>query len=97
MRIAIDVRKIHDFGIGTYLRNLIRHIPNLDSVNEYTLLGYRRDEELLRSLSTRFRHSFVKARNYSLSEHLTIPFDILRPPSYRSPLNSRQRDRSPIR
>jgi alpha-1,3-rhamnosyl/mannosyltransferase len=27
MRIAIDVRKINDFGIGTYLRNLIRHLP----------------------------------------------------------------------
>ncbi len=30
MRIAIDVRKIKDFGIGTYLRNLIRHLPALD-------------------------------------------------------------------
>ena len=64
MRIAIDVRKINDFGIGTYLRNLIRHLPRLDSDNEYYLLCFRRDEELLRSLSSGFRLSFVKAQNY---------------------------------
>lgn len=78
MRIAIDVRKINDFGIGTYLRNLIRHLPGLDSDNEYYLLGYRRDEELLRSLSTGFELAFVKARNYSLSEHVTIPVKLKR-------------------
>ncbi len=67
MRIAIDVRKINDFGIGTYLRNLIRHLPAFDSDNEYYLLCYRQDEELLRSLSSDFHLSFVKAQNYSLS------------------------------
>ena len=78
MRIAIDVRKINDFGIGTYLRNLIRHLPRLDSDNEYYLLCFRRDEELLRSLSSGFRLSFVKAQNYSLSEHVTIPVTLKR-------------------
>ena len=78
MRIAIDVRKINDFGIGTYLRNLIRHLPGLDSDNEYHLLCYERDEELLRSLSSNFRLSFVKAKNYSLAEHFSIPAKLKR-------------------
>lgn len=78
MRIAIDVRKINDFGIGTYLRNLIRHLPGLDSDNDYYLLGYRSDEALLRSLSSAFHVSFVKSRNYSLSEHVTIPVTLKR-------------------
>ena len=78
MRIAIDVRKIRDFGIGTYLRNLIRHLPAIDTDNDYYLLGYRRDEALLRSLSSKFQIYFVKARNYSLSEHVTIPFALQR-------------------
>ena len=26
MRVAIDARKLHDFGIGTYIRNLLRHL-----------------------------------------------------------------------
>jgi len=73
MRIAIDVRKINDFGIGTYLRNLIRHLPTLDPATEYYLLGYEQDQALLSSISTSFRHAFVSAPNYSLSEHLAIP------------------------
>ena len=78
MRIAIDVRKINDFGIGTYLRNLIRHLPALDSDNEYYLLCFRHDEELLRSLSSDFQLSFTKAQNYSLSEHVAIPATLKR-------------------
>ena len=30
MRIAIDARKLHDFGIGTYIRNLLRQLARLD-------------------------------------------------------------------
>ena len=28
MRIAIDARKLHDFGIGTYIRNLLRQLAS---------------------------------------------------------------------
>ena len=38
LRIAIDVRRIADFGIGTYIRNLIRSLAALDNHNEYTLI-----------------------------------------------------------
>ena len=30
MRIAIDARKLRDYGIGTYVRNLLRHLSRLD-------------------------------------------------------------------
>ena len=30
MRIAIDARKLHDFGIGTYIRNLLVGLARLD-------------------------------------------------------------------
>ena len=39
MNIAIDVRRIEDFGIGTYIRNLVRTLAASDHVNRYTLLG----------------------------------------------------------
>ena len=39
MKIAIDVRKISDFGIGTYIRNVVRTLGRLDRVNEYFLVG----------------------------------------------------------
>ena len=38
MRIGIDARKLHDFGIGTYIRNLLRHLARLDHTSEYVLL-----------------------------------------------------------
>ena len=30
MRVAIDARKLHDFGIGTYIRNLLRQLARID-------------------------------------------------------------------
>ena len=92
MRIAIDARKVTDFGIGTYLRNLIRHVLEFDN-NEYVLLGHRKDEALLRSLHSNARIAFISAANYSFSEHLSIPWqlyrigaDLLHSPHYVVPL-----------
>ena len=39
MRIAIDIRRISEFGVGTYTRNAIRTLARLDHDNEYFLLG----------------------------------------------------------
>jgi glycosyltransferase involved in cell wall biosynthesis len=39
MNIAIDVRRIEDFGVGTYIRNLVRTLATTDEVNGYVLLG----------------------------------------------------------
>lgn len=39
MRIGIDIRAISDFGVGTYIRNVVRELGNLDHNNEYALIG----------------------------------------------------------
>ena len=39
MNIAIDVRRIDDFGVGTYIRNLVRTLAASDDSNRYVLLG----------------------------------------------------------
>ena len=39
MRVAIDIRRITDFGVGTYTRNAIRTLARLDHDNEYFLIG----------------------------------------------------------
>src|SRR5271167_4412655 len=39
MRVAIDIRRINEFGVGTYTRNAIRTLARLDNFNEYILLG----------------------------------------------------------
>ena len=41
MRVAIDIRPIRDFGVGTYIRNVVRTLGRLDTVNEYFLIGGR--------------------------------------------------------
>jgi glycosyltransferase involved in cell wall biosynthesis len=43
LRIVIDVRHIKDFGIGTYIRNLVKALGELDSVNKYLLAANAHD------------------------------------------------------
>lgn len=39
MNIAIDLRRITEFGIGTYTRNIVRALGRLDHENNYYLIG----------------------------------------------------------
>jgi len=39
VKIAIDIRRMNEFGVGTYTRNIVRALARLDHENEYLLLG----------------------------------------------------------
>ncbi len=39
MKIAIDIRRIGDFGVGTYIRNVLRALGRLDQETNYILVG----------------------------------------------------------
>src|SRR5260370_12781553 len=39
LRIVLDARRIRDFGIGTYIRNLVRALAQVDGANHYTLIA----------------------------------------------------------
>ncbi len=39
MKIAIDIRRMNEFGVGTYTRNVVRALGQLDHQNEYVLIG----------------------------------------------------------
>ncbi len=39
MKIAIDIRRMTEFGIGTYTRNVVRTLGRLDRENKYFLIG----------------------------------------------------------
>jgi glycosyltransferase involved in cell wall biosynthesis len=39
MRIAIDTRRMYEFGLATYIRNVVRTLGRIDPVNEYFLVG----------------------------------------------------------
>ena len=78
MRIAIDVRKLHDFGVGTYVRSLVRYLARLDHQTEYVLLCRREDCSLTEQLGENFRAVPENAPPYSLTEQVRIPLRLRR-------------------
>ncbi len=78
MRIAIDARKLHDYGIGTYVRNLVHWLSKLDDDHTYILLCRPDDEEALRALGPRFQPLPERARNYSVREQVAVPLALAR-------------------
>jgi glycosyltransferase involved in cell wall biosynthesis len=73
VRIGIDARKLHDFGIGTYIRNLLRQLARLDHDTEFVLLCRPVDAPGLALLGENFRLVPETSGNYSLAEQLQIP------------------------
>jgi glycosyltransferase involved in cell wall biosynthesis len=78
MRIAIDARKLHDFGIGTYIRNLLQQLARLDPHTEYVLLTRPDDLEIAGRLGANFRAVAEPAKPYSIAEQLRIPLSLAR-------------------
>lgn len=76
MRVAIDVRKLHDYGIGTYVRNLVHELARQDDDAEYVLLCAAADREALAALGPRFQPLTVRAGNYSAREQWSIPWAV---------------------
>jgi glycosyltransferase involved in cell wall biosynthesis len=78
VRIGIDARKLHDFGIGTYIRNLLRHLARIDRDTEFVVVCRAADREALASLGENFRAVNESAPNYSLAEQVRIPLALRR-------------------
>jgi glycosyltransferase involved in cell wall biosynthesis len=54
MKVAVDIRRVLDFGAGTYTRNLIDTLASLDQENPYVLVGTTADREELSELPPNF-------------------------------------------
>jgi glycosyltransferase involved in cell wall biosynthesis len=78
MRVAIDTRKIHDFGIGTYIRNLLRQLARIDQNTEYVLLCREPDVGIAAQLGPNFRGVVEPSPNYSLREQIHVPWVLRR-------------------
>jgi glycosyltransferase involved in cell wall biosynthesis len=78
VRIGIDARKLHDFGIGTYIRNLLRQLARLDRNTEFVVLARPTDCEALARLGENFRAVPEDAANYSVAEQIRIPWALRR-------------------
>jgi hypothetical protein len=78
MRVAIDARKLHDFGIGT-LHPQPAAAPRADRQrDEYVLLCAEPDLGSRRTLGPNFRTVLEPSPNYSLREQIHVPWVLLR-------------------
>jgi glycosyltransferase involved in cell wall biosynthesis len=87
MRVAIDARKLHDFGIGTYIRNLLRQLARIDHDTEYVLLCGEGDLGVAAQLGPNFRAVLEPSPNYSIREQIHVPWVLRRerPDLYHAP------------
>jgi glycosyltransferase involved in cell wall biosynthesis len=54
VKVAIDIRRITQFGVGTYTRNVVRALARIDHYNQYVLLGSPQEAAEIGSLPTNF-------------------------------------------
>jgi glycosyltransferase involved in cell wall biosynthesis len=73
VRIGIDGRKLHDYGIGTYVRNLVSELARQDGDESYHVLCREPDRDFVRSLGARFEPLVEHAGHYSLREQISVP------------------------
>jgi glycosyltransferase involved in cell wall biosynthesis len=73
VRIAIDARRLHDYGIGTYVRNLLRHLSRLDTDSEYLVICDGEGGPLARELGPNFQPLTTHARTDSTFDHFAVP------------------------
>ena len=78
MRIAIDGRKLRDYGIGTYVRNLLRQLARQDAGNEYVVFCRAVDCDAIEELGQRFRAVVETAGPYTIREQFALPMALRR-------------------
>ena len=89
LRIVLDVTHIRDFGIGTYIRNLVIALAKLDSENTYLLTSNDGDTSAFDGLPDNFRVVHHKLPGNDVLRQLAYPFFIksLAPDLVHIPLN----------
>ncbi len=95
--IAIDVRKYFDFGIGSYIRNLLSALPELGSNHTYSLLAAPDDIRRIQCPRNWLKRS-TPYKRYSLGELVllgrqarSLGADILHEPHYTLPIGLKGR------
>jgi glycosyltransferase involved in cell wall biosynthesis len=89
LRIVIDVRRIEDFGIGTYIRNLIHALGAIDQENQYVLAALRPDEPDLSGLPENFQIAVSQRPSGARLDHASFYFFLkqLAPDLVHMPMN----------
>jgi glycosyltransferase involved in cell wall biosynthesis len=88
--VVIDARRIRDFGIGTYIRNLIRGLSRLEHKNRYTLIIPSNDIAEVHGLGSNFTTAIYSHLDTEVMHNITFPkfLRTLQGDLYHIPLNS---------
>ena len=89
LHIAIDVRRIKDFGIGTYIRNLIQALAAVDPHDQYTLVVSPANLRELPALPENFEVATYGRSDSDPADHLAFPVFLRQIPAdlYHIPVN----------
>jgi glycosyltransferase involved in cell wall biosynthesis len=92
MRVAIDIRRAGDYGLGTYIRNIVNQLARIDTDSRYLLIGERRHMAEFDSLPDNFELLEYAHQPGTFSTHLHLPWllrkqrvDILHMPWFYAP------------
>jgi len=89
LRIVIDVRRVKDFGIGTYIRNLVKALAGIDSADHYTLIAEDDFPQEFEGLPPNFETVLYGIHGWNAAEQLRFPMFLKRqaPDLVHIPLN----------
>jgi glycosyltransferase involved in cell wall biosynthesis len=89
LHIAIDARRIRDFGIGTYIRSLVHALGGIDCDNRYTIIAGPGDVRTLAGLPENFHSAEYARSDLDVADHLAFPMFLhrLAPDLVHIPLN----------
>jgi glycosyltransferase involved in cell wall biosynthesis len=92
MRVAIDIRRAGDYGLGTYIRNIVNQLARIDNDSRYLLIGERRHVAEFDPLPDNFELLEYAHEPGTLRTHLHLPWllrkrrvDILHMPWFYAP------------
>jgi glycosyltransferase involved in cell wall biosynthesis len=90
LRIAIDARRIRDFGIGTYIRNLLGAMGGIDTEDRFYIVVNEGEEANLPRLPATFQPVLYKRPRYGIMSAIEFPSALrdLRPDLVHLPLNA---------
>ncbi len=89
LKIVIDARRIRDFGIGTYIRNLVHALAHAEQENQYVVVVSSTQAPLLSGLPEHFETAIFDADDMRPTEHIAFPLFLrgLSADVYHIPLN----------
>ena len=93
LRIAIDTRRIRDFGVGTYIRNLVQALAAAGTNHHYHLICSPDEVRQFAGLPANFETIICARRDSSRVDHIALPrlirslhVDVTHIPFHRVPL-----------